>query len=260
MKRGVAAVVALLSCCGSIATARAETRNPFEGNEAAIGIGRTLFANRCADCHGPDAKGKLGPDLTQRWARGASDESAFSIIRNGVPGSSMPPSAAPDNELWAIVAHLRNISVMPPLVSTGNPERGRTLFADECAECHQVRGEGGALGPDLTTIGATRSRAALTSALRDPSATVALGFRAVTAVTRGGERVEGVVKGEDAFSVQVVTVDGELRSFRKQALAELTRSADSLMPVYDAAALSDDALEDVLAYLGTLRGGQEAVQ
>ena len=260
MKRSVAAGVAFLACCGSLATASAETRNPFEGNEAAIGIGRTLFANRCADCHGPDAKGKLGPDLTQRWARGASDESALSIIRNGVPGSSMPPSAAPDNELWAIVAHLRNISVMPPLASTGDAERGRRLFANECAGCHQVRGQGGTVGPDLTTIGATRSRAALTSALREPSASVALGFRAIAARTRGGERVEGVVKGEDAFSIQVVTVDGELRSFAKQALAALERGTESLMPVYDAATLSDADLEDLLAYLGTLRSGQKTSQ
>ena len=56
----------------------------------------------------------------------------------------MPPSVAPDSELWAIVAHLRSISVMPPLVSTGNVERGRALFAAECSSCHQVRGEGGA--------------------------------------------------------------------------------------------------------------------
>jgi putative heme-binding domain-containing protein len=250
--RLVVVTAAAVLLAGSGLSANAETRNPFEGNEAAIGIGRALFANRCALCHGPDAKGQLGPDLTQRWARGATDESAFAIIRNGVPGSTMPPSAAPDNELWAIVAHLRSISVMPPLVTTGDAGRGRALFANECAGCHQVRGEGGALGPDLTTIAAARSRAALTAALRDPSATVALGFRAVTVVTRGGERVEGVVKGEDAFSIQVVTVDGELESFRKQELAELTRASESPMPVYDTAALSDAALEDLLAYFATL--------
>lgn len=259
MRRTVVAAAAFLVACGGLPAAAAETRNPFEANEDAIRIGGALFANRCADCHGPDAKGKLGPDLTQRWVRGASDESAFAVIRDGVPGSSMPPSAAPDDEIWAIVAYLRSVSVLPPLVTTGDAERGRALFASECAQCHQVRGEGGALGPDLTTIGAARSRAALTAALRDPSASVALGFRAVTAVTRGGERIEGVVKGEDAFSIQIVTVDGELRSFRKQALAELARSAESLMPVYDAAAFSDAALEDLLAYLGTLRvsGGSQ---
>ena len=102
-------------------------------DEVAIRIGNALFANRCALCHGPDAKGSLGPDLTQRWARGETDESAFLIVRNGVPGSSMPPNSAPDNELWAIVAYLRSISVMPPLVTQRRREprprrvRGRVL-------------------------------------------------------------------------------------------------------------------------------------
>jgi putative heme-binding domain-containing protein len=168
----------------------------------------------------------------------------------------MPPSAAPDNELWAIVAYLRNISVMPPLVSTGDVERGRELFAKECSSCHLVRGEGGGLGPDLTSIGATRSRVSLTTSVREPSASVALGFRTVTVVTRAGDRVEGVVKGEDAFSVQIVTANGELEAYAKSELAELARSAESLMPAYDARALSAAALEDLLAYLGTLRGAE----
>lgn len=251
----VAAWLAL--ACGALAPLRAEEqRNPFEADEAAMRIGAALFGARCADCHGPDAKGKLGPDLTQRWARGASDESAFSIIRSGVPGSSMPPSIAPDNELWAIVAYLRSISVMPPLVTSGDAARGGALFASECAKCHQVRGSGGALGPDLTTIAASRSRAALTTSLREPSASVALGFRAVTAVAPSGERVEGVVKSEDAFSIQVVTVDGELRAFRKAELVDLTRATESLMPEYGADRLSDAALEDLLAYLGSLRSAE----
>ena len=256
MKRlATAASLLLLYYCAP-SGASAEERNPFETNEEAIRIGASLFAARCADCHGPDAKGRLGPDLTRRWARGESDESAFRIIRNGVPGSSMPPSSAPDDELWAVVAHLRSISVMPPLVTTGDAGRGRALFEKECSGCHQVRGEGGALGPDLTTIGGARSRGALTTALRVPSASVALGFRGAT-FNVGGERVEGVVKSEDAFSLQVVTDEGELRAFPKRDLDGLTRSATSLMPVFDAGKLSDAALEDLLAYLGTLRGARQ---
>src|SRR4029453_3630870 len=97
-----------------------------------------LFAARCADCHGPHAKGVRGPglptpsipapahrggfppgpharagpegkgvrgpDLTTLWIRGATDERVFAAVRNGVAGSIMPPSVAPDTELWAIVA------------------------------------------------------------------------------------------------------------------------------------------------------------
>jgi putative heme-binding domain-containing protein len=249
---GVAAI--LLGALLAVPAARAEERNPFENDEVAIRTGSSLFAARCADCHGPDARGKLGPDLTQRWARGETDESAFRIIRNGVPGSSMPPNVAPDNELWAIVAHLRSISVMPTLVTTGDATRGRATFGAECAACHQVNGAGGAFGPDLTNIGVTRSRAALTAALREPSAAIALGFRAVTLRTRGGERATGVVKGEDAFSLQVVTRDGVLRSFAKRDLAELKRESASAMPVFGADRFGDAALEDLLAYLGMLRG------
>ena len=83
---------------------RAQQLNPFEGDAAAVTAGAALYAGRCAECHGADAKGSRGPDLTQRWAKGATDESTFATIRNGVPGSIMPPSAAPDHELWAIVA------------------------------------------------------------------------------------------------------------------------------------------------------------
>jgi putative heme-binding domain-containing protein len=143
---------------------------------------------------------------------------------------------------------------MPPLQSTGDSNRGRALFADDCTGCHQVRGEGGAFGPDLTSIGATRSRAALVAALREPSASIALGFRAVALRTRGGARVTGVVKAEDAFSLQLVNEDGELRAYSKGQLAELTRESASAMPVFGPERLSDAGLEDLLAYLGTLRG------
>ena len=69
MKHLIAAT-ALWLCCVVAAPVSAEVRNPFESDEAAIRIGNALFANRCALCHGSDAKGSLGPDLTLRWARG----------------------------------------------------------------------------------------------------------------------------------------------------------------------------------------------
>ena len=157
MGRGFFVGAWALLCASGLSVARAQERNPFETDEVAIRAGAQLFAARCAICHGPDAKGQLGPDLTQRWARGETDESAFRIVRNGVPGSSMPPNSAPDNEIWAIVAHLRSISVMPPLRSAGDAGRGRATFASECADCHQVRGEGGPAGR-ATRYGGTGDR------------------------------------------------------------------------------------------------------
>ncbi len=244
--------ISLLLCAWATPPALAQQLNPFEGDAAAVTAGGALFAGRCADCHGADAKGSRGPDLTQRWAAGATAESTFAKIRSGVPGSIMPPSTAPDHELWAIVAWLRSVSVAPQLVSNGDAARGRTLFEAQCLQCHRVGARGGALGPDLTQIGLTRSREALVTAIRNPSASVPAGFRTVGIVNRG-ERIEGVIKAEDAFSVQVLTMDGRLLGLQKAALTKFAPRTESLMPPYSQGMLSDSQLEDLLAYLGTLR-------
>ena len=244
--------ILLLACAWATPAALAQQLNPFEGDAAAVTAGGALFAGRCADCHGADARGSRGPDLTQRWAAGATAESTFAKIRSGVPGSIMPPSAAPDHELWAIVAWLRSISIAPQLASAGDPARGRALFEAQCQQCHRVGAQGGALGPDLTQIGLTRSREALVTSLRNPSASVPSGFRTVELVGRG-ERIEGVVKAEDAFSIQVLTTDGRLLGLRKASLAKIVPRTESLMPAYSSDKLNDKELEDLLAYLGTLR-------
>src|SRR5262249_54550875 len=52
--------------------------------------GAAFFADRCASCHGADARGQNGPNLTTLWTSGATDERVFQTIRRGVPGSVMP--------------------------------------------------------------------------------------------------------------------------------------------------------------------------
>lgn len=235
----------------------AELVNPYEGDDAARRAGSSLYANRCSDCHGADARGKLGPDLAQRFAAGVTDEAVFLALRRGVAGSVMPPSVAPDNELWAIVTYLRGISIAPPLVSTGDAARGRERFAADCARCHRAGMQGGVLGPDLTRVGVQRSRAALIAAIREPGTAVPMGFKTAALRARGGERVEGIVKSEDAFSVQLLTTDGELRAFVKRELASFETSRASPMPAFTPSDLDNAALEDLLAYLGTLRGASQ---
>jgi putative heme-binding domain-containing protein len=243
-----------LLVCAACLAAHAQTANPFEGDTAAIDAGGVLYASRCPECHGADAKGLSGPDLTRLWTEGASDERVFTTIKQGVPNSIMPPNAAPDNEIWAIVAYLRSISTVPPFDHpAGNAARGRAIFAESCAGCHKVGADGGVLGPDLSRIAEVRSLEALIRAIRDPSDSIAEGFRTVTLVTRDRNRVRGIVKGEDAFSIQIVDVEGRLRAFRKTDLRDILREERSLMSESDGSTLSQQQLDDLLAYLATLR-------
>ena len=68
--------------------------NPFHGDKAAIQAGMGQFRVRCADCHGMDATGVRGPDITQVWASGRTDAGLFLTLRNGVANTEMPASAA----------------------------------------------------------------------------------------------------------------------------------------------------------------------
>ena len=49
--------------------------------------GGASYGARCAQCHGGDAKGITGPDLTLLWAIGTSDDRVFQAIQAGVPGA-----------------------------------------------------------------------------------------------------------------------------------------------------------------------------
>jgi putative heme-binding domain-containing protein len=231
----------------------AQGRNPREGDPAAIQAGAALFRERCADCHGPDAKGVRGPDLTRLWATDGADARVFQILRTGVPGSIMPPSSAPDAELWAIVSYLRDISTAKREESSGNVANGERLFAADCAACHQINGRGGRLGPDLSRIPASQTSQVLARAIRDASASFTSTFEPVTLMTRDGQQVRGTRKAEDAFSIQIMDTRERLQGYVKANLREVTRDKKSLMPDFGPDRLSDAELNDLLAYLGTLR-------
>src|SRR4029077_4847472 len=76
--------------------------NPHLGNAQSIRSGMALFRIGCADCHGLDARGYRGPDLTALLAGDITDERLFQTIRKGVPGTDMPAAReidTPDNDL-----------------------------------------------------------------------------------------------------------------------------------------------------------------
>ena len=229
-------------------------QEPQQHERTNIETGTRLYGQRCADCHGADAKGFTGPDLTGLWVSGRSDVQVLHAIRFGRPGSIMPSSTAPDEELQAIVAYLRSIGTVPvDWNAAGNVGRGRAIFGSECQQCHWSGQDGGRLGPDLSRIADTRSRAELVRSIREPSAAIAAPYNLVTLITRDGEEIRGVRKGEDAFSIQIVDVDERLQGYRKIALQSVVVEDESLMPVFGVERLGDDELNDLLKFLGTLR-------
>jgi putative heme-binding domain-containing protein len=204
-----------------------------------------------------DARGVSGPDLTITLATGTNEERFSRIVRGGL-GTEMPSFRAEqttDAQVGEILAYLQSLTrgaASEPV--RGNSANGATIFERRCASCHKVNGKGGSLGPDLSRIGAIRSASALASKIRDPNRNFARGFRPVTVVLADSRRVRGVVKNQDAFSIQIMDVSERLLGFSTDQLREVVFEERSLMPVFAPAALSESALNDLVSYLATLRG------
>ncbi len=139
--------------------------------------------------------------------------------------------------------------------ASGDPAAGKVLFEGKggCQSCHSLDDKGGSFGPVLSEIGILRSPESLRLALTDPDAEIYEEYLTIVAVTNRGERVEGIKLNEDDISIQLREADGTPRSFLKENLKELHREERSLMPSY-AAKLSAHELDDLVAYLRTLKG------
>jgi len=228
-------------------------RNPFAGQADAVSAGRKLFVTSCSGCHGANGEGGRGPNLTTgRAVRRSGDRALFSSIRSGVPGTDMPPTNLPDDQVWRLVAFVRDLSA-PAYESkvAGDPEAGAAIFFGKgaCSGCHMIRGRGGFLGPDLTDIGAQRTAPQLRESLLQPSARIADGYQGVTVTMLDGAKITGVARNNDDYSIQILDSKGDLRLLSKDKLRDVLFRKTSLMPEDYGKRLTLDEISNVLAFL-----------
>ncbi len=241
-------------------SAQAEDAGNLYNTAVDIRMGNRYFERQCSRCHGFDAKGNDetgAPDLTGRLRRASSDTGIFSIIRDGVPGTAMLPVATDvtNATVWQLVAYINSLRYDPASVElAGDAKTGGKLFAGkaDCSVCHMVDGQGGRLGPDLSRIGENKTPEDLLLAMLDPDEEVAPRWWRVRAAGADGVIREGFRMNEDSFSLRIMDIDSNLWSFQKRDILNYERFEKSTMPSY-AKSLSDGELDDLVAYLFTLR-------
>jgi cytochrome c oxidase cbb3-type subunit 3 len=120
-----------------------------EANE----IGRRLFGNNCAMCHGSDGRGATGfPNLADNdWLYGGSFDQVLISINNGRVGA-MPPwgPVLGEDGVTEVVAYVQQLAGHESDAQLA--AAGKARYATVCVACHGVDGRGNqALGaPDLT--------------------------------------------------------------------------------------------------------------
>lgn len=268
MSRTMAAILSILVAVGTVAAE--ERPKPIENpSDEDLAVGRRLFASQCVRCHGHDGGGGEGPSLKRSRLRRASDDAALlSVIQDGVPGTSMQGAwQLSVREVARVGAYVRTLGRIAETPLPGDAARGRVLFEGKggCAVCHIVGGKGGPHGPELTEIGSERGPEHLRRSLVDPGADLPprpvsyepnayAGHLLVRAALEDGRVVSGYRVNEDTFTIQLRDPAGKLHSLRKAGLARLEKQlGQSSMPAYKGV-LSEGELDDLVAYLASLRG------
>ena len=258
----------------AVTAGAADGQNPFAGDAKAAKAGEYEFRINCALCHGLGAKGGgRGPDLTKPQKKHAhSDNDMFQTISNGIPGTAMPANGTngqgvgmTDDEIWQIITYIRSQEVKSPSKTSGDAAHGKELFYGDanCSLCHMVDGNGGRLGPELTAVGTSRTRAAIIDSVRNPSRRLAWGltestkefpqeYETATVVTADGKEIKGVALNEDSFTVQIMDSSEQIHLLEKDKLRSFQKSRESMMPIYKPDTLSDKDLDDIIAFLASV--------
>ncbi|MBU6180005.1 MAG: c-type cytochrome, partial [Verrucomicrobia bacterium] len=131
---------------------------------------------------------------------------------------------------------------------TGDAAAGKGIFAARCANCHQLFGEGLAIGPDLTGYERQNLDFWLPNIL-NPSLELREGYLNYVASMKDGRKVIGVMTAQDPRTVTLKDLAGQVSLLDRTTIDRLEASPISLMPPGLLIGLEDKDLRDLFAYL-----------
>jgi ubiquinol-cytochrome c reductase cytochrome c subunit len=158
-----------------------------------IAEGREIFARGCSSCHGLNAEG-AGAAPSLLGVGGASVD--FQVGTGRMPMADMSQQAArkapvyDEAETAALAAYVASLAPGPDVVTNeelawerdGNAASGGTLFRNNCAMCHNLAGQGGALtqGKYAPTVMGVEPRHIYEAMITGPQAMPVFGDKVIT--------------------------------------------------------------------------------
>lgn len=207
---------------------------------------------------GPETASALTDYLSQSLERGwhPAEQDLKSVLAR-LPKSEQAKSDAL-LALWRKQAEGQQakLAQYEPLLKGGDVERGKEVFFGKkaaCSACHRIGDKGGAVGPDLTRVGAIRSGRDLLESIVVPAATFAQGYENYLVTTTSGQVFTGVIARKTPQAVVLRDSSGGEKLIASKSIDAMTPQKTSLMPDGLAAALTVAELRDLLAYLQALK-------
>lgn len=170
----------------------------------------------------------------------------------GKPYEATPPKGP--GRVWTKEETLASLGSE---IRGANYDQGRNLFhATHCAKCHRFAGEGGAIGPDLSTAGRKFSLPDLIDAIVDPSKAISDQYGSHQILTSDGATLVGrVVEMGDELHVYTADVNLPPQIVKQDDVEEMQVSKVSQMPTGTIDTLSPDELKHLIGFI--LSGGDK---
>jgi putative heme-binding domain-containing protein len=162
-------------------------------------------------------------------------------------GAAMPKGPGRNWELKEALAVVDSGS------GTRSFERGKAMFAASmCISCHQIKGEGGIAGPDLTQLGSRFTTKDMLEAIIDPSKTISDQFGStVFYLKQGGSVLGKLIRQDDKkyYISQNPFAADFIRELNKKDVARTRVSEISPMLPGMINRLNGEELKDLITYL-----------
>jgi putative membrane-bound dehydrogenase-like protein len=135
------------------------------------------------------------------------------------------------------------------LALQGDTNKGKQVYIQNCALCHQDRGQYGiAFGPDLGTIHNWKKEDILANIL-DPNLSILAGFDLWQVALNSGETLQGIIASETSSAFTLKNNGKPDRTINRQDVTSLKSLGISPMPTGLEKNISKEAMADLLAFL-----------
>ncbi len=205
--------------------------------------GASLLAKELAGKKVPADVAKIGVKAARASGQPADDLIAALTKAGDLGAARKPPT---DAEVKALAADA---------MKTGSAARGELVYRRkelQCLACHAIAGAGGAVGPDMSSIGASAQPDYLVDSLLLPSKAIKEGYNAIRVVTADEKVYQGVKVREADGKLTIRTAEDKELTFVTKDLIERGDSTKSLMPEGITDQLTKQEFADLVKFLSEL--------
>jgi putative membrane-bound dehydrogenase-like protein len=184
------------------------------------------------------------PEHLVKRISGEDPDGLVAEMTHDFPALLTPAAAAANAEKFT---RFRSMTEQP-----GDPLAGRAIFQATCMICHQVKGEGHQVGPDLSGVGAMGIEAVLRNVL-DPNAQLESGYYRHDITLVDGSLISGFLVEETKETLTIRPIGGDPRVIPIGSVVSHTVSKRSLMPEGLIEGFSEKQVADLFNFIHSLK-------